>query len=111
MKISQNTISALAETPEVASYKQMYDRVLARASTDETFRTLLKADARAALAEEGQFVPESLDLRFIENEGDATILLPPRVTADAELSAEELEAVAGGSSPYCISFLVSLLIR
>ena len=38
-------------------------------------------------------------MKFVENQGDATLVLPDFVDPNVELSAKELEAVAGGSPP------------
>ena len=50
---------------------------------------------RAAIAEAtGTEVPESVSLVFVENKADATLVLPDYVDPNAELSEEDLEAVA-----------------
>ena len=41
-------------------------------------------------------MPESVSLVFVENKADATLVLPDYVDPNAELSEEDLEAVAGG---------------
>ncbi|HYH82604.1 MAG TPA: NHLP leader peptide family RiPP precursor [Longimicrobium sp.] len=72
--------------------------MLARSATDPAFRQQLLTDPRAAVSEfTGREVSESVNVVFIENQADATFVLPPAVAADAELSESELEAVAGGS--------------
>ncbi len=45
----------------------------------------------------GKNIPEGFSLRFVENQGaDLTVVLPDMIDANAELSEQELEAVAGG---------------
>ena len=44
----------------------------------------------------GKDIPESFNVVFIENQADATIVLPDYVDPQAELSEDALEAVAGG---------------
>ena len=91
------------EQPNVVDAGQeLIQSVLARSATDRAFRERLVATPRAALAE---FLgkPESelpdVNVAFVENTGDATIVLPDVVDTNAELSETELEAVAGGSEP------------
>ena len=85
--------------PEAAQQAQETMRgVLVRSSTDLAFRERLLADPRTALAEHtGREIPAGTSIAFIENRADATIVLPAYVDGGAELSEEELEAVAGGT--------------
>lgn len=72
--------------------------ILTRSATDPEFRARLLVDPRGAVTEyTGQELPASFGIRFVENAGTATIVLPDYIDADAELSDSELEAVAGGS--------------
>ena len=96
-----NTATAfqLAEThPDAMAQGQEAIRdILRRSSTDRAFRQRLLDDPSAAVAEvTGQAVPEGLSIRFVENTADATLVLPDFVDPDAELSEDDLEAVAGG---------------
>ena len=78
--------------------RQVLEPVLTRAATDAGYRTRLKNDPHAAIAEEtGINPPSGLTMQFAEKpEGvDAFVILPDPIDA-AVLSAEELEAVAGG---------------
>ena len=110
-------MSTVAEYTQSAEFQQAQEQlrqVLERSATDMEFRARLVTDPRAALAEMGHNIPETLDVRFIEPEGDATIVLPKPVDPQAELSEAELEAVAGGvtplSSPICSAIVLSATI-
>ena len=71
--------------------------VLARSAVDADFRKALLEDPRQAIYEAtGQEMPADRNIVFIENQADATIVLPTPLSTD-DLSLEELEAVAGGS--------------
>lgn len=79
------------------------NELLRRSATDEVLRQQLKTDPAPVLAEHFGSSFEGHDITFIENEADVTIVLPDPVDVAAELSEEELEAVAGGvtTSPVC----------
>ena len=94
--------SSTAMTP--AAMKNMADKfngLLGRSATDMAFRTQLLTDPHAALAayagKNAADVPADFRVVFVENRHAATFVLPDPIDAEAELSAEELEAVAGGS--------------
>ena len=97
--MNTSTAFQLAEThPDAMAQGQEAIRdILRRSSTDRAFRQRLLDDPSAAVAEvTGQAVPEGLSIRFVENTADATLVLPDFVDPDAELSEDDLEAVAGG---------------
>jgi len=85
---------------EQQKMNEVYHDLLSRSATDAEFRELLLANPREGLS---QFygpeatIPDDLNVRFIENEADATFVLPDPVDPAASLSVEELEAVAGGT--------------
>jgi hypothetical protein len=95
------TIREYAENPAfIAGGEAKMQEILGRSATDVDFRRKLVDSPRAALAEAlGGEVPESFDVRFIENRASATIVLPDYIDDAAQLSEEQLEAVAGGSEP------------
>ena len=71
-------------------------QLLARSATDWGFRQKLLTNPQAALEEHlGHSLPVPLNIRFVENEADATIVLPNY--QGVELSDEELEVVLGGA--------------
>lgn len=109
---SKQSLTQYAQSPEYQTAQADMSRILARSTTDPEFRQKLLTDPRAAMAEEGQTVPEGVDIRFVANEFDATVVLPDVVDIQAELSERELETVAGGSTTACyivIGFLISKL--
>lgn len=70
-----------------------------RAIKDRAFRQALISDPKAALGQEfGVTVPDNVILRVVEDTPTSWhLVLPPAVAAvGAELSEDELEAVAGG---------------
>lgn len=73
--------------------------VLRRSATDLDFRQQLLADPTAALTEVlGRAPSHPVNLVFVENHADVTLVLPDPIDHAAELSEEELEMVAGGVS-------------
>lgn len=89
---------------------QVVAAVSSRAATDGDFRRRLMSDPNSAIAEvTGRPIPSSVKLQVLERSPgyDAAILLPEFVDADAELSAEELETVAGGASAWCDKICIS----
>ena len=97
--MQNSTLMAYAEShPDaVAQGQEAIQSMLRRSASDWDFRQALLADPRAAIAEAtGTEVPESVSLVFVENKADATLVLPDYVDPNAELSEEDLEAVAGG---------------
>ena len=90
------------ENPEaVRDAQAQMQAMLARSATDFDFRQTLLSNPRAAIAEfagkDVSDVPETVNLVFVENEADATIVLPDFIDMETELSIEELETVAGGT--------------
>ncbi len=104
---TQTAVEAYRNDPAVAELANAkLQELLARSATDMPFRAKLVGDPRAAIAEFTGADPASLqglNVRFVENSADATIVLPDFVDAAAELSEQELEAVAGGASPLVLA--------
>lgn len=86
-------------TDEQQKIKEEMQDILARSATDPAFREKLLSEPKAAIEEHtGNEVPEDVEISFIENQGDATLVLPEYNDPEAELEDDELEAVAGGVS-------------
>ncbi|MGH7649617.1 MAG: hypothetical protein ACREND_15985 [Gemmatimonadaceae bacterium] len=92
----------LANPQETAQAQQLLQAVLGRSATDAEFRQQLLMNPRAAFAahvkQSVDSIPASFNLVFVENHADATIVLPDPIEPAAELSEQELETVAGGST-------------
>jgi hypothetical protein len=75
-------------------------RLIQRSVEDDAFRRRLLEDTRAAMEEElGTRLPEGVEVRAVEEMADTIYLVLPNASAageTAELSDQELEAVAGG---------------
>lgn len=90
-------------------------KILARAWSDPAFKQQLLSDADSALGVLGLPAPDGTHVRFVDDPngsiGDwsiqgkgrnATLTYPiPPAPADGELSADQLQAVAGGDSSCC----------
>jgi Nitrile hydratase, alpha chain len=87
------------------SRAEMERRLIQRSLEDEEFRQRLLADPRAAIEQElGSRLPESIEVRVVEESADTIYLVLPSRSADAqgsELSDRELDAVAGGATYGC----------
>ncbi len=83
--------------------------MLSRSATDHAFRQRLIAQPRETLQEATGGDIGDLDLRFVENTADATIVLPDYIDPEAELQESELEAIAGGTDP-CIGSIVASIL-
>ena len=113
MELAEATRS-YTQNPEYAQHvNERFQALMARSATDMAFRNKLLTEPRAALAECAGKDPSALagvpDIVFIENKADTTIILPDPIDPEAELSAEELEAVAGGTWSCALGIIASLL--
>lgn len=73
-------------------------KIIARAWTDEAFRERLKADPRAAVAEEtGVTVPQSISIEVLEETPDKAYLVIP--SDRMAVSDEDLDVAGGASYP------------
>ncbi len=72
-------------------------KAIARAWRDAEYKAKLLSDPHAALAEQGVEIPPGTSVKAMENTADTQHVVLPVAPGDAgELSAEELEKVAGG---------------
>jgi Nitrile hydratase, alpha chain len=76
-------------------------RLIQRSLQDEAFRQRMLADPRAVIEQElGSRLPESVEVRVVEETADTIYLVLPSASPlgqGGELSDQELEAVAGGA--------------
>ncbi|MCS6960032.1 MAG: NHLP leader peptide family RiPP precursor [Pseudanabaenaceae cyanobacterium SKYGB_i_bin29] len=86
---------------ELANGNDAIAKLIARAATDEALRQEMLADPKAVIAREtGLVIPEEANISVLQQTPEKAYFVLPRPVAadsDRELSAEELEAVAGGS--------------
>jgi hypothetical protein len=79
---------------------EMERRMINRSMEDEEFRQRLLDDPKAAVEQElGSRLPESIEVRVVEETADTVFLVIPSASpigGGAELSDQQLEAVAGG---------------
>jgi hypothetical protein len=97
--MSTQTLQAaeIAENVAMIAQQHALNGMLARSATDAEFRGLMLNDARAAFAAAGVEVSAELDIVFIENKADVTIVLPDALDEMMELSENELASLNGGA--------------
>ena len=78
-------------------------RLIQRSLEDEEFRQSLLADPKGTMEQElGSSLPESVEVRVVEESADIIYLVLPSASPlgqGGELSDQELESVAGGYWP------------
>jgi hypothetical protein len=80
--------------------KEMFGDLMAKAWKDEAFKAKLLADPVKAMLDEGIPVPPGVKIQMHENTENVThFVLPPKPLA--EISDEQLERIAGGSTGGC----------
>lgn len=81
---------------------EIMQRLIGRSLEDEAFRQGLLEDPRSAVEQElGTRLPEGVEVRVVEETADTIYLVLPSASPlgdSGELSEQELEVVAGGSS-------------
>ena len=79
-------------------FNELLREAVRRAMMDAKFRQRLLDDARSTLQElAAKPLPENYEVCFLEDtDGRRSIVLPPLISSEGQLSAEELERVAGG---------------
>jgi Nitrile hydratase, alpha chain len=88
---------------------EMEQRLIQRSLEDEDFRQRLLDDPKGAIEQElGSRLPESIEVRVVEESADTIYLVLPSVSPlgqGVELSDQELEAVSGGtgSDEFCMT--------
>jgi hypothetical protein len=72
-----------------------YDKVVAKAWSDEEFKRTLIADPESVLKENGVEVPEGMEIKVVENTDKLVhVTLPPK-PKEGELSDQDLQNVTG----------------
>ena len=100
--MSSMTLTVPAEMVEHQAAQEQYrvlGDMLARSATDAEFRALMLNDAHAAFARFGMEVPRALDVVFIENQFDMTVVLPDALDELVELNDSDLMQINGGATP------------
>ena len=105
MNVNSATQIASAHPDLTKEYSDKLRGVLARSATDSAFRQKLLTNSKAALSEYTGTTVTDVNIVFVENKGDATIVLPDPVGTESELNERELEVVAGGTDP-CIGTII-----
>jgi hypothetical protein len=78
---------------------QHTDELLLRAERDDEFRARLLSDPRGAITEQlGVELPDTLNLKVMEENPNEVILVLPAKSQSGALRDEQLAGVAGGSS-------------
>ena len=83
--------------------KQLEEKLIAKATKDETFRKNLLTSPRETLETElGILIPDAVNIKVLEEDQNSFYLvLPPIINPETEdeLSEAELEMVSGGWDP------------
>ncbi|MCC5789721.1 MAG: NHLP leader peptide family RiPP precursor [Opitutales bacterium] len=89
-------------------YQIALGKIYDRCAQDKVFRKRFIADPKTVIQEQGIDLPSHLKFKVVENQkpNALTLHLPPK--PDQELSDEELESVAGGSS---LSTMTSFMVQ
>ncbi|MCC6318072.1 MAG: NHLP leader peptide family RiPP precursor [Gemmatimonadaceae bacterium] len=105
---AKTAIKEFQNNPQQAQYAtEQMQALLSRSATDSAFRQKLLTNPRAAMEEfTGRTAPNDVNIVFVENTADATIVLPDPVDPSAQLSEAELETVAGGVTPTIVASVI-----
>ncbi len=96
---------------EHSDIRKKWQKIIAKAWTDDSFRQRLIAEPVACLKPEGIETAPGVELRVVEDtEKVLYLVLPPR-PGTHELSMEELQSVAAGDSGSCSSSSVQLYLQ
>jgi Nitrile hydratase, alpha chain len=93
------------QTPQ-KTRRDVETHIIAQAWKDETYKQELLSNPKAVFEREfGVQMPAEANVRVLEeNSTNLYFVLPKRPNlSGADLSDEQLEAIAGGSTPVCIS--------
>ncbi|MBD1835214.1 NHLP leader peptide family natural product precursor [Cyanobacteria bacterium FACHB-472] len=77
--------------------REIEEKIIARAWQDASFKQELLSNPRTAFEKEGIPLPQSIELRVVEESSNTLyFVLPMQPSETGELSEAELESVAGG---------------
>lgn len=78
--------------------KNLEAKIIARAWKDPRFKEKLLKNPKAAMKEIGVDIPETLQIKVVEDKPNSyTLILPPTAPHTEELSDQELEKLAAGA--------------
>lgn len=78
--------------------QEIESKLIAQAWQDESFKHELLSNPKTAFENEGISIPESIEIRVVEETSDCLYFVLPMQPSE-ELSDAELESVAGGWGP------------
>ena len=82
--------------------KNALARIFATCWKDEAFKARFMSDPKGVLKEHGLDVPDSIDVKVVENMDDCVhITLPTPPVGDQDLSDDDLRNAAGGTGFTC----------
>jgi hypothetical protein len=122
MQFTDKALQDLANDPanaeQVRQSQELMHSIVKRSSTDVAFRQQLLTSPKSAIAQQsrdvfGRELTEAdiaIDVRFIEPVGEMTIVLPAEIDPAAELTEDELSAVAGGSLLLVASYAAGVAV-
>ena len=84
----------------MAKGQKIWSQVVAKAWQDDSFKQRLLSDPATVLAESGLTVPDGIEIKVLENTDTTRHFIMP--TPNRELSADQLDHVAGGGSNSCM---------
>lgn len=113
--MEQQVMHAPVETVVPTAEQEAIQQMLARSAVDRDFRSKMLENPRLAFAEYGCELAYGVDISFVENQADVTIVLPDPIDAMLELSEAELVEINGGGTPgfaalsseFCVGAVVS----
>ena len=78
--------------------KEIESNLIAKAWKDDSFKQQLMNNPKSAIAEAGISLPESIEVKVIEETANTFYLVIPRQPSqEKELSEADLQSVAGGA--------------
>jgi hypothetical protein len=84
--------------PKIKNHSNAWGQIIAKAWADEKFKTRLLANPAAVLKEQGLKIPPGCQVKIVEDTDKVVHLTLPAKSSTDELSEDELENIAGGTS-------------